>query len=310
MNNLRKIVISLIVLTATQLACGQPVDDVKTNPLTAKEVDPNGNKTSNNFGDPQPVTILGYDGNTMEPFISRNDQYLFFNNSNAQIVDTNLHYAVRIDDMTFQYMGEISNVNSEMLDAVASMDADGTFYFVSLRKYAETLSTIFKGRFEEGQVLEIEIVDGISGKRPGHVNFDAEIASNGFTIYFVDGQFGDSNIPKVANLVVANKRGETFERSVLSSEIFLHINTDALEYAPAISSDELEIFFTRLEQDLSSPPAIYRAVRNSTEDPFGKPELVSGISGFVEAATLSSDGSTLYYHKKENNLFVIFRVIR
>src|ERR671926_14237 len=34
------------------------------------------------FGTPQRVTIRGYDGEAMEPFITRDGRYLFFNNRN------------------------------------------------------------------------------------------------------------------------------------------------------------------------------------------------------------------------------------
>src|SRR5258707_14101987 len=82
------------------------------------------------FTNPQAVTIQGYTQDAMEPFISSDGNYLFFNNSNSA-KDTNLYYATHIDDVTFQFQGEIGGVNSTMIDAVASMDADNTFYFVS-----------------------------------------------------------------------------------------------------------------------------------------------------------------------------------
>jgi hypothetical protein len=40
------------------------------------------------------------------------------------------------------------------------------------------------------------------------------------------------------------------------------------------------------------------------------PEHVSSITGFVEAPTLSSDGRSLYYHKREGGRFIILRVAR
>ena len=98
------------------------------------------------FGNPERVTIRGYKGHAMEPFISRDGRYLFFNNSNDPSVNTNLHYAERINDVTFKYQGEIKGVNAALLDAVPTMDRDGKFYFVSTRSYAETFSTIYRGR--------------------------------------------------------------------------------------------------------------------------------------------------------------------
>ena len=59
------------------------------------------------------------------------------------------------------------------------------------------------------------------------------------------------------------------------------------------------------------PPQRFTArCEDTTDDPFSQPEKLSAITGFVEAATLSPDASTLYYHKKENDRFVIYRVVR
>src|SRR5260370_28342604 len=70
------------------------------------------------FTNPQPVTIVGYSQDAMEPFISPDGNYLFFNNSNAPAVDTNLYYATRIADVTFQFHGELAGVNSTALYAL------------------------------------------------------------------------------------------------------------------------------------------------------------------------------------------------
>jgi Tol biopolymer transport system component len=85
------------------------------------------------------------------------------------------------------------------------------------------------------------------------------------------------------------------------------INTDTLNYAPATSVSGLEIFFTRLEPE---GPAIYVASRKSTSEPFGEPRKIQAITGFVEGPTLSPNEKSLYYHKKENGRFVIYRVTR
>ena len=59
------------------------------------------------YADPQPVMIEGYGGDVMEPFLTRDGRTLFFNNSNHPAVDTNLHYAERVDDLRFLYRGEV-----------------------------------------------------------------------------------------------------------------------------------------------------------------------------------------------------------
>ncbi len=274
-------------------------------PSQQKGALPEGQYTA--FGKPQRVTIRGYDGDTMEPFISKDGHFLFFNNSNDPAANTNLYFAERVDDVTFVFKGEIAGVNTPALDAVASMDSQGNFYFVTTRSYGQTLSTIYRGHFVNGTVSDAEIAPGISPKRPGIVNFDAEISGDGNTLFFVDGDLTGWPLPKSADLVIAERDGASFRRSATSAEQLKNVNTKALEYAPAISQDLLELFFTRLN---GTEPAIYRAVRNNAQEPFGIPEKVAAMSDFVEAPTLSGDGKSLYYHKREGSRFVIERVVR
>ncbi len=75
------------------------------------------------FGAPQPVTITGYSGDAMEPFITRDGSILIFNNLNDPPSETDLHWAERIDDLTFAYRGKLQGANSPALDAVATVDS-------------------------------------------------------------------------------------------------------------------------------------------------------------------------------------------
>ena len=270
------------------------------------------------FKDPTRVTIKGYSDHAMEPFISRDGQYLFFNNSNAASVNTNLHWAERIDNLTFQYKGEIggAGVNTAALEGVPSMDRNHVFYFVSTRDYEKTLSTLYRGTFANGVVSGVELVPGISLMKPGMVNFDAEISADGNTLYFVDAKFDAKGNPLTADIVIAERRagignGAGFARLASSASIMRQINTNALEYAPAISNSGLEIFFTRLE---GNTPVIYKALRANTSLPFELPTKIQAITGFVEAPTLSPDEKALYYHKSDNGKsdgkFSIYRVTR
>jgi len=259
------------------------------------------------FANPQRVMIQGYSDHAMEPFISRDGKYLFFNNSNDPAVDTNLHWAERIDDLTFQYKGEIEGVNTTALEGVASMDRNGVFYFVSTRSYDQTASTIYRGTFDNGTVTGVELAPGVSTATPGIVNFDAEISPDGKTLYFVESQFGSSG-PQTADILIATWNGSTFVRDSNSAAIMKQVNTSKnLEYAPAISASGLELFFTRLE---GSRPVLYTATRTDTSSPFGVPRKIQAATGFVEGPTLSPDEKSLYYHKRQGGLFVIYRVTR
>lgn len=264
------------------------------------------------FRSPQRVTIQGYDGDAMEPFLTADGRYLLFNNRNAAPVDTNLLYASRIDDLTFAYSGEIEGVNSPALDGVPTMDGEGDLYFVSTRSYGETFSTIYRGRFDQGRVTGVELVEGVSREIPGMVNFDVEVSPDGETLYVVDARFNTAGVPQTADLVIAERHGEAFERLAESADLLANVNTDQLEYAAAISADGLELFFTRvarLERGVE-PPAIYRAYRQDAGSPFGCPQQVSAIDGFAEAPTLSADGRSLYYHHLDGDAYVIYRVTR
>src|SRR5271165_3074338 len=65
-------------------------------------------RAADTFGPPQDVTLEGYTGDAMEPFLTRDGKYLLFNNSNQPPTNTNLQWAERIDDLRFVYRGEIA----------------------------------------------------------------------------------------------------------------------------------------------------------------------------------------------------------
>ena len=259
------------------------------------------------FAHQERVLIVGYDGEAMEPFISRDGRYLLFNNLNEPSVNTNLYWAERIDDLHFRFRGELSGVNTAALEGVASMDAHGNFYFVSNRSYDTTASTLYRGHFTNGVISGVELVPGVSLAKPGIVNFDAEISADGDTLYFVESQFNWRGQPQSARILLARRNGNGFVRDGSSASLCKAINDDGLNYAPSLSADELEIFFTRAGKD---GPAIYQASRANKGLPFGVPSRISAISGFVEAPTISPDGRSLYFHKKEGEHFVLYRVTR
>jgi WD40-like Beta Propeller Repeat len=261
----------------------------------------------NSFANPQLVTINGYTGDAMEPFLSRDGALLFFNNSNDPSVDTNLYWAQRIDDLTFQFEGEIAGVNSTALDAVASMDQDNIFYFISTRSYPQTFSTIYSGGYAAGGVTGLGLVPGVSRDEPGWVNFDAEISADGNTLYFVDSYFGSTGSPQHAKIVIARRSGDTFVRVPESDKLLKNVNSKELNYAPCTSTSQLEIFFTRLDK---TGPAIYTAHRTSTSKAFGTAQKIKAITGFAEAPTISPDSNSLYYHKNDDGAFHIYRVTR
>jgi Tol biopolymer transport system component len=263
------------------------------------------------FANATPVTITGYAGDAMEPFISKDGQYLFFNNRNDPSINTDIYYAARVDDQTFAFLGPVVGVNSPALDAVASLDTLGNFYFVSTRSYAASLSTLYSGQLSSAGVTNIALVTGVSLLQSGEVNFDGEISADGQTLWFDDGQYSSTGTLQAAHIVIANRQGSTFVRDSNSATLLASVNASGLNYAPSISVDGLELFFTRVDSTTSgASPAIYRTSRPDTNSAFAMPELVSGASGFVEAPSLSADGKLLYFHKMVNGTFLIYRVER
>jgi hypothetical protein len=265
------------------------------------------------FSNPEVVTINGYSQDAEEPFISRDGSILFFDNSNdpSRNPNTDIFWATRVDDVTFQYQGPVVGVDTPTaLEGVPSMDVNNVFYFVSPRNYAApNWATIYSGSFSDGNVPSVAIVPGISRMLPGFVNFDCEISADGNTLYFVDSFFGLSGHPQNARISIAHKHASTFLRDPRSAVIMSRINgRRTLQYAPDVSASELEFFFTRASV---SGPAVYMAERTNTSRPFGEPQRIAAITGFAEAPSISPDGKSLYYHHQDaDGVFRVYRVTR
>lgn len=278
------------------------------------------------YRNPQLVTVLGYDASKgiMEPFITRDGQYLLFNNGTAahntdgKRHNPDLHHARRIDDYTFEYLGKIRGVNSNMVDGAPSLDQNNRLFFTSPREYQNKLATIYTGIYKDGAAREVSLVRGnISPNKPGWLNMDVEVGANGKTLVYSINQWNtDFNIPQTSNLYVAQWRRNRFERRDDSDEIFRNINTEELEYAPSVSADQLMLSFTRARINikdgkiLGATSRILVATRQSPDQPFGKPQWIRAITGFVEGSTITPDKKILYYHKKEDGTFRLYGVSR
>jgi hypothetical protein len=263
------------------------------------------------FGNPVPVTIRGYHGDAMEPFVSTDGKYLFFNSRNTPGVNTNLYYARRVNDTTFTFAGAIAGANSAQLDAVASMDSAGHFFFVSTRSYSHTFATLYRGTFANGKLSKVSVVPGVSKDAAGWVNFDADVSADGNTLYFVDARFDHGNQPLSADLVIAKKTPTGFSRQADSARILANVNTRDLEYGAAISGNGLTLYFTRAPLPAGSgTPAIYVATRPSATSAFSTPALLATLTGFVEAPAVSPDGRAIYFHELVGSKFAIYRAAR
>jgi hypothetical protein len=264
------------------------------------------------FSNPELVTITGYSDDVMEPFISRDGAYLFFNNAGGAN-DKDLFYATYVTDTTFQFQGAIAAANSSTVDGTPTMDDANRFYYVSLTSYnpPTTYDTLFSGTWNGSTVTGTGPVAGLAIALPGSINFDVEISPDGSTLYFNDGNFTGGSLPDTADIAISVDSGSGFSRDPNSAVTMANVNTAKLEYAPAISRDGLELFFTRLDP-ASLEARIYRAARLATNSVFGAPQLVRAIDGFAEGPAYSPDEKALYYHRLNttSSTFELYRVTR
>lgn len=282
---------------------------------TVMKADPDNSQI---FTNPRKVNIIGYKDNAMEAFISRDGKFLFFNNKKTDTPKTgkNIYYARRIDDTNFEFMGEVKGVNSAKVDGVPTMDNNSNFYFVSGVHYSKRngYAIVYSGKFNNGRVTDITSHPELSLNKYGWLNMDIEISADGSTLYATHTYFDFDNgsFPKESYFFVAHLIDDKFVIDEFSDEIFRHINTNNQEYAASISTDELEIFFTRLNQDDGFTFNSYRATRKSKDEPFSIPSRINAITGIAEAPALTNDGRLLYFHKKNAgrfNLYVLEREV-
>ncbi|HOD15565.1 MAG TPA: hypothetical protein PKI31_12630, partial [Spirochaetota bacterium] len=212
---------------------------------------------------------------------------------------------------------EIGNVNGgpgNHLDAVASMDNSDKFYYISVRNWPDEIRNVYTGTFSEATGVGNGLVN-LDGDfyidRPGWIIMDGEISPDGLHYYFVNAHFSGGAVPDRSDIGIAEyASANTFNRIANNDAIMAAVNTTrCLEYAPSISADGLELFFTRL--DLCAVTSeILVSTRATTADPFGEPARIGAISGFVEAPSISSDGKKLYYHMNDGGAYTIYLVTR
>ena len=274
-------------------------------------------KTTKLYTHPRKIKIRGYSSTVMEPFISYDGQLLLFNNSNTE-ADTDLHLARKTGDLEFQYIRVLDETRSDVMEAAPSLDNSGALYFTSLREYFQTRETILRGQLEGDRVVGTEVIRGqITPARNGLLNMDVSVSPQGDELYISAARFvAGSNAPKESNLQLARKVNGQFEIDRKSARLFARVNTDALEYAPSISGDGLELYFTRASQLIAKGSQggklrIMVATRKNRNDPFEEPSVIKAITGFVEAPTITGDKRYLYYHAKDpKGVLSLYRVTR
>ncbi len=276
------------------------------------------------FGTPVEVEIIGYNGDSMEPFISRDGKYLFFNNLNSSLLpngnfnDTNIFFAERINYDTFKFRGAIKGAdtdcisNKNELEAVPSMDNYYNFFFINTINYLNKnspyyMKSLFKAKFSSGELKKISSVKLIFHEKRNINNliFGAEISCDGNIIYFSDGVFRKKSLPRKADIKFAIKRKDgSFEVPTEYKKILKNINTSALEYAPSVSCDMKELYFTRFEKNRFR---IFYSLRDTRDGIWQKPIEIKKIRGKItEAPSIDTEKRFLYFHQKVDGVFRIF----
>jgi len=262
------------------------------------------------FGAEIDITITGLGFDAMEPFISADGDYLFFNNLNDGET-TRLYYASKVNDSTFTLIGEVNGTNQLVtphLDAVADLDELNNMYWTSTRNYPVELENLFHGTFNAGNVTDIGRVHGDFNKNiPGWLVMDHGISYDGELLYYNNARFNNDNCvgPCETELGIAQKVNDSTFNQIPNSDVILQTINDAnyIYYAPCVTSDNLELYYTRFLKGTITANTLFEicvAVRATPSDNFSTPiVLFSEIIGeLIEAPTLTADKNIIYYHRK------------
>ena len=272
-----------------------------------------------------PEGSFGTPISTEEPFISRDGKYLFFNTAHSEN-NKDLHYAIR-SGISWVYSGEIGpDLNdTKEVQGNPTMDSFRNFFYIDSGVEHMVIRGIFS---EQSGILESvaeftavpkRVVDISKGTLTG--NMGVEVSRNGDFIFFSSAvwKFEGTKVITITGsdlkLIFRVNGNYVFDENE-SFKIMKNINTSDLEYAASISSDGLELFFTRLlVSDLESGvfrSRIMYSVRDSLNSPFNPAVMIGSIGpdDFVEGPAITDDGSELYYHKKVGEKFMLFKVKR
>ncbi len=268
------------------------------------------------FGPEIPVTINGLTFDAMEPSISADGNHIFFNSINNGTT-TSLFYATRVNDTTFTFSGALSGANqivNPRLDAVASSDSANHFFWVSTRNYPNQFDNYFHGTFNGSNITNISRVHGTFYiNSPGWLIMDAAINYTGNLLYFCNAHFNNCGpIPCEAKLGVAQKQNDsTFNKLSNSDVLMQYINdTSYVVYAPFITKNGMELYFTRILKSNLTQSEICVSYRTDLTSPFSPPIIIYASPLIPEAPTLTTDQSKMYYHKKAGSLYKLFLRIR
>jgi len=278
------------------------------------------------WGNTQYVQLAGYTYNysqAMEPFLSRDGRYLFWNSRNVG-ANVSLQVGVFVNSTYIKYLDEMTGqANSPIphLDAVPSMDMNNNFYWVSTRDYPQNPQNLQTGVFDAPThgIPRASHVEGSfyhSNADCCWICMDQEINEDGSILFFSNAffPFPPGPIPSFSNISLAIRAEDgTWMEHPNAVKIMETVNNVVdpmqLRYSPAsLGKESLELYFTvRVSEDVVS--GIFVAKRASADDVFGPVErlrLETNGPGFKvylepEAPTISSDGKLLMFNRMDCN---------
>ncbi|MFD1615090.1 hypothetical protein [Gelatiniphilus marinus] len=145
---------------------------------------------------------------------------------------------------------------------------------------------------------------------PGWLVMDHGISLDGQFLYFCNARLDKTNCTGPCETVfgVAQKSNtSTFNTLSNSASILKNINNaDYIYYAPCVSSDNLELYYTRYLKGQITANTVFEicvAVRSDATSEFSIPKVLFSdtISDLIEAPTLKTDKSIIYYYRKTIN---------
>lgn len=237
-----------------------------------------------------------------------------FNSLNDGIT-TSIYYAAKVNDSVFNFIGLVPIINQTVtprLDGVASLDSSNNLYWVSTRNYPTSYNNLQRIKFTGTGYTNFGSVYGdFYINSPGHLIMDATTNYSGDHLIYCNAFFNNclGGAPCKSSMGMAQKLNDsTFNKLTNTTTLFTNVNDTAnyIVYAPSISKDGLELYYTRLLHN-GLQTEIMVSVRTNTNQAFGLPMLLIGSPNLLpEAATISSDNSKIYYHKKVGGVFKIF----
>lgn len=266
------------------------------------------------------IPIVGYSGNAMEPQISADGVVLLFNNKTTADTEMNVHFAVKQNNGSFVYGGELGGANNPgVLDGVPATDSANNFYFVSLRSYGAgspaRYRSLFGAQFSTagGGLSLINVAPADSGFPEGtapsgssfYVDMDLGVSWDGSKALVARTKFSDGKgYPDYSRLELFNVNDATrsLTTDTASEAILKNINLEACKiYAPTISSDQKELYYSVMSvgADSTFDFKLVVAKRAIASEPFGKGSIITAVSGTLEGPSISyhDGGKTLYFHK-------------